>query len=92
MVFDENSDAPYGFAIIERDSIYRIRPFFDIDDELTVVGYIQWNQADLDTIRLNLIQQSSNVKRLTTIYYNNSEVWNEIDSANPDNRYFQIVK
>jgi hypothetical protein len=92
MVFNENSDAPYGYAIIERESIKRIRPFFDINDELTVFGYIRWNQDDLDTIQLKLIQQSSNVKRLTSIFYNNSEVWNEGDSTNPDNRYFQIVK
>lgn len=91
LVYNENSDAPYGYAIIERQPVYRIRPFFDTKN-LDVVGYIQWDETDLDTIKLDLVQQSSNVKRLTSIKFNGVEVWNEKTSPDPNNRYFQIVK
>ncbi|MCP4457113.1 MAG: hypothetical protein GY816_03650 [Cytophagales bacterium] len=92
MVFNENSDAPYGYAIIERESTKRIRPSFAITDDLEVVGYIKWNETDLDTLQLTLVQQSTNVKRLAIIKFNGSEVWNEQSVTKPDNRYFQIVK
>ncbi len=92
MIYNGNSDAPYGYVIIERDSIFRLRPFFDTSDKLEVKGYIKWNSQDIDTVELKLVQQSTNIKRLTKIFYNGSEVWNEETSSNPEYRYFQIIK
>ena len=93
MVYDENSDTPYGYTIIERESVFRIRPFFlNADSEFETIGYIKWNSEEIDTLKLELVQQSENIKRLTKIHYNGIEVWNEETTSNSEDRYFQIIK
>ena len=52
---------------------------------------IKWNSSDQDTMQFELVQQSTYIKRLKRIVFNNKEVWNEKDS--PDHtRNFTVVK
>lgn len=86
-----NSDMPNGYTIFTKDGLNLIRTFFD-ESSLIVNGIIEWNVNNRDTISLEMVQQSENVKRLIKIKYNNKIVWDEETASNPDYRYFQIIK
>ncbi|MCP4551458.1 MAG: hypothetical protein GY834_05335 [Bacteroidetes bacterium] len=91
LINNPNSDYPKGYSIIKRDEIYRIRPSFSETNKLSKEGIIEWSVTRRDTIFLEMIQQSEDVKRLVKVKYNNEVVWDE-NTANADYRYFQIVK
>lgn len=90
LIYFQNGDYPYGYSIIKRGNLYRIRPGFN-ESNLKVRGIIEWNPNRRDEISLEMVQQSENVKRLVKIKYNGEIVWDEESATNPDNRYFQIV-
>lgn len=91
LIYFQNGDYPYGYSITKRDNLYRISPSFN-ESNLRVSGIIEWNPNKRDTISLEMVQQSKNIKRLIKIEYNGQVVWSEETASNTDNRYFQIVK
>lgn len=93
LISNPESDAPKGYRIFKKDGINLIRPYFNVQSNLlTHKGIIQWSSNNQDSISLEMIQQSENVKRLIRIKYNNEVVWDENTAVNSDYRYFQIVK
>ena len=93
LINNSDSDTPNGYIIFKKDDLNLIRTYFDVKSNLlTHKGIIEWSPNNRDTISLETVQQSENVKRLIKIKYNNEVVWEESTATNSDSRYFQIVK
>lgn len=90
-----NLDASKGYMIYETEGEFRMRLFLEagavVNDIVERKAILKWNESDQDTLELRLVQEPSNIQRLTRIIFNDNEVWNEENSI--DNiRYFQIEK
>jgi len=93
LISNPDSDAPNGYTVFKKDNFNLIRTFFNVESNLLIhKGIIKWSSNNEDSISLEMIQQSENVKRLIKIRYNDKVVWDENTTTNADYRYFQIVK
>lgn len=95
-VYRPDFDAPKGYIIDEYQNKHRMILYtYNNDksgDAIQRKAIIHWNEADEDTIELNLVQQYKHIQRLTKIVYNDQTVWDEEDYPQVVSRYFEIIK
>lgn len=77
-----------GFTIYQHQNEYRMGIYLNSDKEIPLpITYIQWNEADTDTVMVEIdrTEMSEVVKKL---WYNNKLVWVGYDTE----RFIELIK
>jgi len=88
-VYDPNMGAPRNFRIYKLENENRIVVYLNhTDTSEKPITYIQWNDADTDTIEATFKRNRHNVV-VSQVWLNGLEIW---DSTIVDNQYFKLIK
>lgn len=86
-----NSDHPKGFIVYDHEDESRMKIYNDFPQQADldeVTYYIEWSEADRDTI-ISEMRRSENSTQCIKVWYNGVLKWNETSGTE---RYFQVVK
>lgn len=88
-VYDRNKDYPRNFLIYKKENVYRIKIFVNHSEtEEIPTTYIQWNEADTDTLSSEIFRTNSLVK-IEKVWLNEELIWTLSNSTEP---YYEIIK